>query len=43
MSEVITTAYSEIGDDKNFLWNEYIIQLKLAHMSYHGYLVMILP
>ena len=32
MSEVITTAYSEIGDVKNFSRKEYIMQLKAAHM-----------
>ena len=43
MSEVITTANSEIGEDKIFLWKEQIIQLKAANMSDHGYLAMILP
>ena len=42
MSEVITMANSEIADDKEFLRKEYA-QLIPAYMSYHGYLVKILP
>ena len=42
MSEIITTANSEI-EDKKFLLKEQFIQLKAAYMSYHGHLVLILP
>ena len=44
MSEVITMANSEIADDKEFLRKENnFAQLTSAYMSYHGYLVKILP
>ena len=42
MSEVITTAYSEIGDDKKFSLKNKLYNYT-AHMSYHGYLAMVLP
>ena len=41
MPEIITTAYSEIGDDKKFV-KRINYKLKAADMSYHGYLAIIL-
>ena len=42
MSEVITTACSEIGDDKKFFEKNELYSYT-AHMCYQGYLAMILP
>ena len=42
MSEVITTACSEIGEDKKFFEKNKLYNYT-AHMCYHGYLAMILP
>ena len=42
MSEDITTACSEIGEDK-ILFEKNKLYNYTAHMCYHGYLAMILP
>ena len=43
MSEVNTTANSEIADQKEVLRKKNYAQIIAAYMSSHGYLVKILP